>query len=73
MRGKSRDEAEAELKASGMNAEKIAQIVPHKVGINLGNRNPAFRTFFWFFRFSKAIVQLTQSSSRQSIHRHLVR
>lgn len=31
MRGKSRAEAEAELKAAGMSPEKVAQIVPHKV------------------------------------------
>lgn len=31
MLGKSRDEAEAELQKSGMDADKIAHILPHKV------------------------------------------
>lgn len=32
MKGKSKEEAEKELKASGMAADKIEKILPHKVG-----------------------------------------
>ena len=39
MRGKSRDEAEDELKASGMPADKIAQILPHKVSYSVVLKN----------------------------------